>query len=78
VTPGGRIVIPSAMSVREMIAGLPTLPHDERRALARRIFEIEEDVQILADCDHRVDANFQLLDAMENEDARCRAARSVG
>ena len=63
------------MSAREMIAELPTLTHDERRALARRIFEIEEDANLLADCDRRADANFQLLDAMEAEDARRRPTR---
>ena len=63
------------MSAREMIAELPSLTHDERRALARRIFELEEDAQTLADCDHRADANFQLLDAMETEDASRRPAR---
>ena len=58
-----------------MIAELPTLTHDERRELARRIFELEEDAQTLADCDCRADANFQLLDAMEAEDAHRRPAR---
>ncbi len=63
------------MSAREMIAELPTLTHDERRSLARRIFELEEEAQVLADCDRRADANFQLLDTMEAEDARRRPAR---
>lgn len=63
------------MSAREIIAELPTLTHDERRALARRIFELEEDAQVLADCDCSADANFQMLDAMEHEDARRRPAR---
>ena len=58
-----------------MIAELPSLTHDERRALARRIFKLEEDAQVLADCDRRADANFQLLDAMEADDARRRPAR---
>ena len=62
------------MSAREMIAELPSLTHDERRALARSIFDLEADARVLADCDRRADANFQMLDAMEDEDAR-RAAR---
>ena len=62
------------MSAREMIAELPSLTHGARRALARRIFELEEEARVLADCDRRADANFQMLDAMEDEDAR-RAAR---
>ena len=59
------------MSAREMTAALPNLTDDERRALARRIFGLEEDPQVLADCDRRADTNFQLLDAMEAEDT-CR------
>ena len=60
------------MSAREIIAELPSLSHDERRALARRIIELEAEAQVLADCDRRADANFQLLDAMEEEDASRR------
>ncbi|MEO6740568.1 MAG: hypothetical protein ABIP20_09965 [Chthoniobacteraceae bacterium] len=58
------------MSAREMIAELPSLTHDERRALARSIFDLEADARVLADCDQRADANFQMLDDMEAEDAR--------
>ena len=63
------------MSAREMIDELPTLTHDERRALARRIFELEEDAQVLTDCDRRAGANFQILDALEAEDARRHPTR---
>lgn len=63
------------MSASDMLARLPMLTHEERRALARRIFELEEDAQVLADCDRRADANFQMLDAMEAEDAERHATR---
>ena len=57
------------MSTSEIIAELPKLNHKERRQVARRLFELEEDVQILADTDRRADTNFLLLDAMESDDA---------
>ncbi|MGD1032631.1 MAG: hypothetical protein ABSA05_15995 [Opitutaceae bacterium] len=57
------------MSTNEIIAELPKLNHEERRLVAKRLFELEEDAQILADADRRADANFLLLDAMESDDA---------
>jgi mRNA-degrading endonuclease RelE of RelBE toxin-antitoxin system len=57
------------MSTSEIIAELPKLNHEERRRVAKRIFELEDEGQILADTDRRADANFLLLDAMESEDA---------
>ncbi len=56
------------MSTAKILAGLPRLSHAERREIGRRLFELEEDAQTLADCDARADANFQLLDALEAED----------
>ena len=53
------------MSSAEIIAQLPKLTHTERRAIARRIIELEEEAQLLAGCDHRASANFKMLDAME-------------
>ena len=58
------------MSTREIIAELPKLNHEERRQVARRLFELEDEAQILADCDRRANENFLLLDVMESEDAR--------
>jgi hypothetical protein len=58
------------MSSTEVLAELPKLTHQERRQVARRLFELEEEAQILADCDRRASQNFMLLDAMEAEDAR--------
>jgi hypothetical protein len=58
------------MSTAEIIEKLPGLTRDERREIARRIFDLEEESNLLADCDARADSNFQLLDRMEAEDAR--------
>lgn len=58
------------MSATEIISELPKLSHAERREIARRLFELESEAQILADCDRRANDNFLLLDALEAEDAR--------
>ena len=57
------------MSATEIIAELQKLTHEERREVARRLFELEEDAQILADSDRRANDSFLLLDAMEAKDA---------
>jgi hypothetical protein len=36
----------------------------------RRILEVEEDAQVLAECDQRALERFQMLDAMEAEDEK--------
>ena len=51
-----------------MIAELPKLSRRERRQLAAAIFELEEEVDLLRDCDRRADERFRLLDMMEKED----------
>jgi hypothetical protein len=58
------------MSTNQIIDELPKLTHTERREIARRLFALEEEVQILADCDRRANEHFLMLDAMEAEDAR--------
>jgi len=58
------------MSKLEILAELPRLTHRDRREIAKRIFDLESDAQILADCDRRADERFQMLDAMEAEDAK--------
>ena len=57
------------MSAHEIIAELPKLTPKERRQIARQIFELEQDAQILAECDARADQNFLMLDQLEAEDA---------
>ena len=49
---------------------LPRLSHADRREIVRRLIELEEEAQLLVDADLRADANFQMLDALEAEDAR--------
>jgi hypothetical protein len=56
------------MSTAQILTELPRLSHAERREIGRRLMELEEDAQTLADCDSRADANFQLLDTLEAED----------
>jgi hypothetical protein len=51
-----------------MIAELPKLSRRERRQLAAAIFELEEEVDLLRDCDRRADERFRILDMMEKED----------
>ncbi len=58
------------MSKAEILTALPNLAPQERREIVRRIFELEEGAQILADADRRADERFQMLDAMENEDGK--------
>lgn len=58
------------MSTTEILSELPRLTHRERREIALRILELEEEGQILAECDRRANENFLLLDEMEAEDAR--------
>lgn len=57
------------MSLAEIVEELPKLKREERRELARRLFEVaDEEAGLLSDCDRRADERFQLLDAMEAED----------
>jgi hypothetical protein len=57
------------VSAKDIIAELPKLSHRDRRAIARQIFELEQDAQTLAECDSRADQNFLMLDELENQDA---------
>ncbi len=53
-----------------MIAELPKLSRKERRQLAAAIFELEEEADLLRDCDRRADERFRMLDMTEEEDAK--------
>ena len=61
------------MSTAEIIAELSRLSHNERREVIRRLLELEEDAELLADCDRRADERFLMLDAMEAEDGQSSA-----
>jgi len=52
-----------------MIAELPKLPRKERRQLAAAILDLEEEADLLRDCDRRADERFRTLDMMEEKDA---------
>jgi hypothetical protein len=58
------------MSAAEILTELPKLTHAERREIARRVFELEDQAQILKDADLRANESFLMLDAMEAEDAQ--------
>jgi hypothetical protein len=53
-----------------MLAELPKLSHEERRRLAAAIFDLEEEAELLRDCDRRADERFRMLDVMEEKDAQ--------
>lgn len=61
------------MSKTEILDELTRLSPQERREIARRIFELEDEAQTLADADRRADERFQMLDAMEAEDAKTKS-----
>jgi hypothetical protein len=58
------------MSASEILAELPKLSHEERRRLAAAIFELEEEADLLRDCDRRADERFRMLDIMEEKDGQ--------
>ena len=59
-----------SMSKAEIIAELPRLSHRERREIIQCILDMEQEAQLLADCDRRADERFLMLDAMEAEDGQ--------
>ena len=61
------------MSKAEIAAELPKLTSQERRELARLIFEMEEQAELLRDSDRRANERFLMLDALEAEDAKGRS-----
>ncbi len=62
------------MSKVQIAAELPNLSREDRRELARLIFEMEGDAEVLRDCDRRADERFQMLDAMEAQDGKASAS----
>jgi hypothetical protein len=57
------------MSKAQMLAELPNLSKSERRELLEAIFQLEEDEELLRDCDRRANEQFLMLDALEAKDA---------
>ena len=60
------------MSKTEILTELPKLAPQERREIVRRIFELEDDVRVLADADRRAAERFAMLDALEAEDGKTK------
>jgi hypothetical protein len=58
------------VSASEILAELPKLSHEDRRRLAEAIFDLEEEAELLRDCDRRADEHFRMLDVMEEHDAQ--------
>jgi hypothetical protein len=61
------------MSKAEIAAELSKLSSQDRRELARLIFEMDEEAELLKECDRRANERFLMLDAMEAEDAKSRS-----
>ena len=57
------------MSATEILNELPKLKREERRAIARRVFELEEEREELEWAAQAADLAFQELDKMEEQDA---------
>ena len=57
------------MSTAEILNELPKLKREERRAIARSVFELEEEREELEWAAVAADLAFQQLDQMEKEDA---------
>jgi hypothetical protein len=53
------------MSKLEILAELALLDPRDRREIARRVFDLEGDAQMLTDCDRRADEHFLMLDALD-------------
>ncbi len=60
------------VSASEILAELPKLSREDRRRLAAAIFDLEEEADLLRDCDRRADEHFRILDMMEEKDAQVR------
>ena len=57
------------MSTAEILAELPKLSREDRRRILDRILEIEDEAESLEAIRRMADEAFQMLDAMEAEDA---------
>jgi transcription elongation GreA/GreB family factor len=55
------------MSAAEIMAELPRMTVRERREIARRLVELEADVDALRTADETADQGFQILDQMEGD-----------
>ena len=58
------------MSKAEILQEIPKLSHEERREIVRLIFQMEQEAEVLADCDRLALQRFKMLDALEAEDEK--------
>ena len=58
------------MSVAEIMQEIPRLSLAERRMLTNKLLELEPERGAIEACDHLADEALQILDQMEDEDAR--------
>ncbi len=61
------------MSTTEILIELPKLSRVERRAILNRLIELDEDAEVLDERRRQADETFQMLDAMQAEDAESEA-----
>ncbi len=57
------------MTIAEILAELPKLSREDRRLILDRILKIEDEDASVEGVRHSADEAFQMLDAMEAEDA---------
>ena len=60
----------SHMSKAEILQQIPRLSHEERREIVRLIFQMEQEAEVLAECDRLALERFKMLYAMEAEDEK--------
>jgi hypothetical protein len=58
------------MSVAEILREIPRLSLPERRLLTNKLQELEPERETLETCDQLTDESLQILDRMEEDDAR--------
>jgi len=63
------------MSSSEIIAELPKLTHEERRAICQSILALEADQEALESNRQAAIVGFRILDQMESDDEARRSSR---
>jgi hypothetical protein len=62
------------MSKQEIAAELARLSQKDRREIARLIFEMESEADVLRECDRAANERFLILDSLEAQDAQAGAS----
>ena len=58
------------MSASDILAEPPKLSRQEHRRVAAAIFDLEDEADLLRDCDRRADERCRTLDMIEEKDAQ--------